>query len=305
MLSAATFVLSFLSVARARSPAEFLGRYLVGEDGQQCVANDRPCEDGVDCCGVCAYIGASTWRCLACTFAGDECIPMGNRCCDGGNRQKDIPLPQPRHTCSPSTEKSEKYHITKYTCQASHSPSKTTLLSLASTVLPAGHMESELENTSAENDSFENMSWKTTTATSTSSLGDSSRESTSLMENFPNLLLVSESATANVYHQGHATGAQVDDVRNFAVKCFQQNPIDTSSAGGGGAALARFEMSLGRAIGCVLGMCKAKWGWKPFLSGDGSDNGGPYDGYGHGLTVVGVKTSKGNWLFELDVNKGR
>jgi len=154
---------------------------------------------------------------------------------------------------------------------------------------------------SSQNDSFENMSWKTTT--STSSQGGSSLEDAPLTERFPTLL-ASESVNANVYEQGHATGAQVDDIRNFAIQCFRQNPIDTSSTGGGGAALARFEMSLGRATGCVLGMCRAKWGWKPFLSGEGSDNGGPYDGYGHGLTVVGVTTQKGTWLFELDVNKG-
>jgi len=83
----------------------------------ECVADGKPCADGVDCCGICAYIGANTWTCQACTPLGDECIPMGNRCCDGGNKQKDVVLEHPSHTCRATGEISEKYGITKYTCQ--------------------------------------------------------------------------------------------------------------------------------------------------------------------------------------------
>mmetsp|Transcript_15471 Transcript_15471/g.39859 ORF Transcript_15471/g.39859 Transcript_15471/m.39859 type:complete len:120 (-) Transcript_15471:288-647(-) len=100
--------------------AQFLSRHGTEKtEGATCVADGKACVDGVDCCGVCAYIGADTWTCQACTALGDECIPMGNRCCDGGNKQADVVLEHPAHTCKATNEISEKYGSTGYTCQSS------------------------------------------------------------------------------------------------------------------------------------------------------------------------------------------
>ncbi|CAJ1434638.1 unnamed protein product [Effrenium voratum] len=98
------------------SPLDFLGRRL--EDAASCVESNTPCMDGKDCCGVCAYIGAETWQCLDCTAADDECIPMGNRCCNGGNKRKDEVLADAQFTCQGTGTISELYGIQKYTCQA-------------------------------------------------------------------------------------------------------------------------------------------------------------------------------------------
>jgi len=87
---------------------------------QQCIGNDEACVEGIDCCGVCAYIGADTWRCIACTEAGDECIPMGNRCCGGGSKQQDSVEASAQYSCQSTSENSTRYgngNTTKYTCQ--------------------------------------------------------------------------------------------------------------------------------------------------------------------------------------------
>jgi len=117
----ARLIIAFLPVVRSQHSADFLGRYVQDQLGQKCVVHDRPCEEGVDCCGVCAYIGADTWRCMACTEAGQECIPMGNRCCDGGSRQADAVVAHAQHSCEATAETSEKYGTTKYTCQLAKS----------------------------------------------------------------------------------------------------------------------------------------------------------------------------------------
>jgi len=229
--------------------ADFLGRYLQDQLGQKCVAHDRPCEDGVDCCGVCAYIGADTWRCLACTQVGHECIPMGNRCCDGGNRQKDIAVAHAQHSCQATTETSEKYGTTKYTCQVVH----------------AADMHAELVSN-----------------TSSTELQSSA--------------LTSRGISSSIRHQGKATDKQAEDIREFAYHCFQRHPVRTSKG------VAEFEATLGSASGCVVQKCERKWGWKPFLSQEGSDNGGPYDRFGHDAVVVGVETPSGRWQFILKLN---
>jgi hypothetical protein len=81
-----------------------------------CVASGSPCQDSVDCCGVCAYIGADTMQCLDCTPVDEECIPMGNRCCDGGNKRAGAALSSPAHECMPFYERNG--DVTKHTCQA-------------------------------------------------------------------------------------------------------------------------------------------------------------------------------------------
>jgi len=82
-----------------------------------CVADGQPCADGVDCCGVCAYKGADTMMCEACTPPGEECIPMGNTCCDGGSKQPGQDVAEPGHVCAATNEQSQRYNSTKYTCQ--------------------------------------------------------------------------------------------------------------------------------------------------------------------------------------------
>jgi len=103
----------------AEPSAKLMSEVEVSQESTACVADGKACVDGVDCCGVCAYIGADTWTCQACTALGDECIPMGNRCCDGGNKQADVVLEHPAHTCKATNEISEKYGSTGYTCQSS------------------------------------------------------------------------------------------------------------------------------------------------------------------------------------------
>ncbi|CAK8992676.1 unnamed protein product [Durusdinium trenchii] len=99
-------------------------------------------------------------------------------------------------------------------------------------------------------------------------------------------------------HRGDATDAQEKtfmggletDLLHFTESCFQKSPVDTSNLGS-------LQGSLGGAIQCVLDKCQEKWGWKPELSGSGSDNGGPYDVYGLGATVIGAETAGGKWQF--------
>ena len=56
---------------------------------------------------------------------------------------------------------------------------------------------------------------------------------------------------------------------------------------------------MGVATGCVVTNLDALWGWRPELTGSGSNTGGPYDVYGAGLTLVGVETPSGSWQFML------
>jgi len=84
-----------------------------------CVAHGQHCEEGVDCCGVCASKGSDLMVCEACTPPGEECVPMGNSCCDGGTKQPGQEVAHPAHMCAATNEKSEKYPRAKhkYTCQ--------------------------------------------------------------------------------------------------------------------------------------------------------------------------------------------
>merc|ERR1712008_12254 len=97
---------------------------------------------------------------------------------------------------------------------------------------------------------------------------------------------------SHIRHRGDATREQAHDLQQFAQACFKVNAIDTSNVGA-------LQGSLGRATGCVVTKCERKWGWKPFLSGERSDNGGPYGAHGLGATVVGVETTSGKWQFIL------
>jgi len=359
----ARLLVALLPLARCQ-PAQFLGRYLLGESGQQCVGNDRPCEDGVDCCGVCAYIGANSWRCLACTEVGDECIPMGNRCCNGGNKQKDLLLSNPQHSCQATAETSEKYGTTKYTCQAvnasismssfssDESESNMSAVRMQASASTGRGVETYVRYRGKATDKqaqdlrdfayqcFQRhpvrttnlgelqgslgsaigcvlrrcrakWGWKPVLSQSGSDNGgpyDSfGRQSTVTVDTSSGkwqfVLKMQGSShgprpspgravTAYVRHRGDATQEQARDLRQFAGACFKQHAIETSNVGA-------LDASLGRAISCVTSRCRRKWGWKPYLSQEGSDNGGPYGAYGRGATVVGVETSSGKWQFVL------
>ena len=88
----------------------------------------------------------------------------------------------------------------------------------------------------------------------------------------------------------HVYCSEETDLLHFTESCFKKNPIDISNLGS-------LQGSLGGAIGCVLDKCQDKWGWKPQLSGSGSDTGGPYDVHGLGATIIGAETSTGKWQF--------
>jgi len=102
--------------------------------------------------------------------------------------------------------------------------------------------------------------------------------------------------TANVLQQGWADSSQQQMLLKYAKDCFSWNPVDISSGVGG------LQGSLGDATSCVLINLEQRWGWKPELVGSGSNNGGPYDGFGAGYTIIGVDTPSGKWQFIL--NKG-
>lgn len=342
----ARLVLATLPLVQGQHSTDFLGRYAQDQFGQECVAHDRPCEDGVDCCGVCAYIGADTWRCLACTEAGEECIPMGNRCCNGGNRQKDIAVPDAQHSCLPTAE--------KFTCQISNVSDRVDVDSNTSPELQAfaatsrgiscniryqgGATEKQAEDLrdmayhcfqrhpvrtanlievegtlgSATGCVLQRCEgkwgWKPFLSQEGSDNGGPyekfGRDATVIGVETPSgnwqfvLKVQGPSHPAHITvhshmrHGGDATREQAQDLRQFAHDCFKLHAIDTSNVGA-------LDGSLGRATGCVVAMCERKWGWKPFLSGEGSDNGGPYGAYGLGATVVGVEAPSGKWQFIL------
>lgn len=356
-------LLALLPLAHCQ-PAQFLGRYLLDESGQQCLGNDRPCEDGVDCCGICAYIGADSWRCMACTEVGDECIPMGNRCCSGGNKQKDVLVSNPNHSCQATNETSEEYGTTKYTCQAVNASgssaeieSNNSAIMLQASASTGRGVESYVRYQGKATDKqvgdlrdfayhcFQRhpvrtsnlgelqgslgsaigcvlqrcrakWGWKPVLSQSGSDNGGPyegfGRQSTVVTVDTPSgkwqfVLKMQGSSQgsshgprpspgravrAQIHHRGDATREQARDLRRFAGACFKQHSIDTSNVGA-------LDGSLGRAIGCVTSRCERKWGWKPFVSQEGSDNGGPYSAYGRGATVVGVETSSGKWEFVL------
>ena len=99
--------------------------------------------------------------------------------------------------------------------------------------------------------------------------------------------------SARVLQQGWADSSQQQMLLRYASDCFSWNPVDTSTGVGG------LQGSLGDATSCVLINLEQRWGWKPDLVGSGSNNGGPYDGYGAGTTTIGVDTPSGKWQFIL------
>ena len=98
--------------------------------------------------------------------------------------------------------------------------------------------------------------------------------------------------TGRSLHRGDATSEQETDLINFAESCFSKSDVDTSNLG-------NLQGTLGANVGCVLQKCQEKWGWKPESTNSGSDNGGPYDAYGLGATVIGVESPSGKWEFVL------
>ena len=99
--------------------------------------------------------------------------------------------------------------------------------------------------------------------------------------------------SARVLQQGWVDSSQQQMLLRYASDCFSWNPVDTSTGVGG------LQGSLGDATSCVLINLEQRWGWKPDLVGSGSNNGGPYDGYGAGTTIIGVDTPSGKWQFIL------
>lgn len=98
--------------------------------------------------------------------------------------------------------------------------------------------------------------------------------------------------TVHSYHRGDATPQQERDLIHFADSCFSKEDVDTSNLGS-------LQFSLGKNVDCVLQKCLEAWGFKPESSSSGSDNGGPYDAYGLGATVIGVESPSGKWEFVL------
>lgn len=256
------------ALASAGSAPEFLARRDSAEDSASCVADERPCEDGADCCGVCAYIGADTWQCKACTPPGEECIPMGNRCCDGGNKRKDVALPHPQHVCSPTNEVSKKYGITKYTCQA------------AAAQQPAG-LQTSARRGGGGNATSGPANPKQT-PTEAKALPSSLRSSPSV---------------SRALQVGDATADELRAILAGARTCFDRHPVDTSNLG-------QLQGTLGSAVGCVQDAMEASWGWRPLVDVQGSASCGQCDGYGRGATVIEVDTESGNWMFVMRLKAG-
>jgi len=351
----ASLLLATLPVVYSQHSADFLGKSVQDQFGQKCVAHDRPCEDGVDCCGVCAYIGADTWRCLACTEVGHECIPMGNRCCDGGNRQKEVAVAHAQHRCQATVETSEKYGTTRYACQVANasdaylelvSNTSMELQSFASTSRGiSSNIRYQGKATDKQAEDLRDFAYHCFQRhpVRTSNLGElqatlgsatgcvvqrcerkwgwkpflsqEGSDNGGPYEKFGHDAVVlgvetssgkwqfvlkmqgsphpaGRTVHSHIRHRGDATREQAHDLQQFAQACFKVNAIDTSNVGA-------LQGSLGRATGCVVTKCERKWGWKPFLSGEGSDNGGPYGAHGLGATVVGVETTSGKWQFIL------
>eukprot|EP00437_Effrenium_voratum_P043610 CAMPEP_0181479390 /NCGR_PEP_ID=MMETSP1110-20121109/43259_1 /TAXON_ID=174948 /ORGANISM="Symbiodinium sp., Strain CCMP421" /LENGTH=280 /DNA_ID=CAMNT_0023604825 /DNA_START=585 /DNA_END=1427 /DNA_ORIENTATION=- len=98
--------------------------------------------------------------------------------------------------------------------------------------------------------------------------------------------------TVHSYHRGDATPQQETDLIHFADSCFSKEDVDTSNLGS-------LQFSLLKNVDCVLQKCLEAWGFKPEFADSGSDNGGPYDAYGLGATVIGVESPSGKWEFVL------
>ena len=96
---------------------------------------------------------------------------------------------------------------------------------------------------------------------------------------------------ASILQRGWADSSEQEMLLRYAKDCFSWNPVDTSSGVGG------LQGSLGDATQCVLINLEQRWGWKPELTGSGSNNGGPYDAYGASNAVIGVDTPSGKWQF--------
>lgn len=103
---------------------------------------------------------------------------------------------------------------------------------------------------------------------------------------------------ASILQGGWADSSEQEMLLRYAKDCFSWNPVDTSSGVGG------LQGSLGDATQCVLINLEQRWGWKPELTGSGSNNGGPYDAYGASNAVIGVDTPSGKWQFILKKSGG-
>ncbi|CAE7383360.1 unnamed protein product [Symbiodinium natans] len=74
--------------------------------------------------------------------------------------------------------------------------------------------------------------------------------------------------------RGWADDAQESDIVKVAQDCFTRNAVQLCFL-----SKPPRQGTLGVATGCVVTNLDTLWGWRPELTGSGSNTGGPYDVY--------------------------
>lgn len=186
---------------------------------------------------------------------------MGNRCCDGGRKRRNVVQQVSEHVCRATSEVSQRYGTTRYTCQRAFWQ-------------PIGSKEKE---TSASIVPIQSQPpWDS--------------------EMSPQMLDSSLSAprlnpsVARALQIGDATSEQLAAILRLARVCFDRSPADPSNL---------LEGTLGSAVGCVQDGMQTRWGWRPFVDIQGSTSCDQCDEYGGGATVIEVITDSGDWMLVM------